>query len=280
VVPGETAYAMENSSTYSEKTTVKAIEACYLVNRIDTYDEYYEKAYQASIDQTIKDNDAYTTKDDISTDVLEQIANELVEELPEKYQEYLESIGSPSTAQVNSGDYGYYIDASGNKTVISYSDVNCSKHSEADGCNGNVDNYYYKVSTDSITDGDGKQYIVAETYKDEKNGDLDVNVPTIEVETATWEIGSADAIQELQKEQIAMTINDLDLFQVYRSDDQKLDIKDLGWVIPGKGSLKLPITAAIAGGSVNDDVNCVPVVRVIYTVAPAYDRTTPTPSAN
>jgi hypothetical protein len=74
-----------------------------------------------------------------------------------------------------------------------------------------------------------------------------------------------------------MSINDLDLSEVV-DNDNKLDILDRGWFIgtdvddDNEHSLSLPITAAIAGGSVNKDKECVPVVRVTYTVAPAYER--------
>jgi hypothetical protein len=277
VVPDEKAYAMENESKYSETKTVKDIEACYLVNQIDTYAEYYEKTYQATLEAQGKQEDK------LSDEEKNALSEAVKVDLATTYPAYLAELNITED-KVNSGAYGYYIDGN-TKTSVEYS--KCVKHINDD-CKdkddkSNIDKYYYKVSKDSITDADGKFYKATgddKTSESVSSGDLDVNVPTIEVETSTWKIGSADAINELQKEQIAMTINDLDLFQVYDADDQKLDIKDLGWVIPGDGLLQLPITAAIAGGSVNDDVNCVPVVRVIYTVAPAYDRPTPTPSAN
>ena len=67
-------------------------------------------------------------------------------------------------------------------------------------------------------------------------------------------------------------MNNLDLSKVAASENNTMDIKDLKWVVDGNKALNLPIKAAIAGGSVNEE-GCVPVVRVTYTVSPAEDAT-------
>ena len=119
------------------------------------------------------------------------------------------------------------------------------------------------------------------------NAPLQINVPTIKVEAYTWAIQPTSATKDLKAGEIAMTVNGLDLNKVYTStmtsvsaaggvEEQTLDIKDLNWFIAAPkdgnaGTLDLPVYAAIAGGSVNEE-GCVPVVRVTYTVAPALDR--------
>ena len=71
-----------------------------------------------------------------------------------------------------------------------------------------------------------------------------------------------------------MTLKGLDLSKVAASENNTMDIKDLKWAADGNnGTLNLPIKAAIAGGSVNEE-GCVPVVRVTYTVSPAEDAVT------
>lgn len=252
VAPEDDAYQMTNESTYTDKREAKHVYACYQVVKILNSVEYteednktYEGSYIAAVEELIKDT---------------------------------------LTTEQKSGQYGYYKDSADVYHVVALS--SCDIHDVNSTCGHKDDadyTYFYRdteneatVPADATT---GREKIEKGTVQYANNGTaneayLPINVPTIKAEVNTWEIRSTGETKDLKAGQIAMTINDLDLSKVEGTDDHTLDIKDLNWKIKetGKkeGTLNLPVRAAIAGGSVNEE-GCVPVVRVTYTVAPALD---------
>lgn len=255
VTPADNAYKMTNNSTYTDKRTVEHIYACYQVVKIKSSEEYtpatagdkYEESYIKGIENTI---------------------------------------GRKLTDAEKSGQYGYYYTTNGsNKTyeVVKLSD--CDTHDKDSKCaNKTADEYkYFYRDTDTTSDVIVPAAQTGST--DLKTGDiqyakdgaannaaLKIEVPTIKAELHTWKLRSAKEASSLKAGEIAMTLNNLDLSKVAASENNTMDIKDLKWAVDGNKALNLPIKAAIAGGSVNEE-GCVPVVRVTYTVSPAEDVT-------
>ena len=257
VTPEKDAYKMTNNSTYTDKRTVEHIYACYQVVKIKSSEEYtpatagdkYEESYIAPLETKL--------------------------------------FGAGSTTKLTdaqkSGQYGYYcVKTAGGETykVVRLSD--CDTHDKDSACgNKNTTEYFYRDATDvtvpaSQTGGTELTTGTIQYAKDgaANNAALKIEVPTIKAELHTWKLHSANEASSLKAGEIAMTLNNLDLSKVAASENNTMDIKDLKWAVDGNGgTLSLPIKAAIAGGSVNEE-GCVPVVRVTYTVSPAEDGVT------
>jgi hypothetical protein len=262
VTPNDDAYYIKNESTYTEYKTISAAYAYYEVEEILNEEDYNtnKEDYDQTYDDYIKGIENYNGGGEEGT---------------------FTPIGSLLSEQ-KSGQYGYYEEDNVRKVVS----LSACTYDE------NKDHYHYKDTSKNVLESvylDANDDIVSET-KDgatkasekgaiyiagtaDKAANLPLNVPTIKAESYTWKI-MPTSTKNLQAGQISMTINNLDLSTVEgANDDNTLDIKDLGWVVPADTNnniLKLPITAAIAGGSVNEE-GCAPVVRVTYTVVPAYD---------
>lgn len=268
VAPTGSAYHMENESYYTDKRTVDYIYACYTVQNILS-----EAQWEAANPGTESTYEAYIAG-------LNTLGGELADLKAESKE--------------TSGEYGYINkkasdDADDNYMIYRLSDCDLHTDTKTEKC---VTEYFYKDTTgvESVKVGDETissttvQYAAGGTAKD---APLQINVPTIKVEAYTWAIQPTSATKDLAAGEIAMTVNGLDLNKVYTStmtsvsaaggfEEHTLDIKDLNWFIAAPkdgnaGTLDLPVSAAIAGGSVNEE-GCVPVVRVTYTVAPALDR--------
>lgn len=254
VAPDGDAYQMVNKSTYTDKREAKHVYACYQVVKILSSEEYIPSA------------EGNTYEDSYIAEVGKTIGVELTEEQM-------------------SGQYGYYKDTEDTYHVVALS--SCDIHDVNSNCAHRDDadyTYFYRDTEKDVTvpadQTSGREEISAGTVQYANNGTaneayLPINVPTIKAEVNTWEIRSTGETKDLKAGQIAMTINELDLSKVEGTDDHTLDIKDLNWKIletgtSKEGTLDLPVKAAIAGGSVNEE-GCVPVVRVTYTVAPALD---------
>ena len=159
----------------------------------------------------------------------------------------------------------------------------CDTHDKDSACgNKNTTEYFYRDITTDVTvpaDKAGGTELTNSTIQyanggAAKDAALKIEVPTIKAELHTWKLRSANNASSLKAGEIAMTLNNLDLSKVAASENNTMDIKDLKWAVDGNGgTLSLPINAAIAGGSVNEE-GCVPVVRVTYTVSPAEDAVT------
>lgn len=256
VTPAETAYKMTNNSTYTDKRTVKNIYACYQVEKIKSSEEYTPAAEGNTYDESY----------------IAPLENKL--------------FGTGSTRKLTdaekSGQYGYYyVKTADAYTVVKLSD--CDTHDKNSACaNKDTNEYFYRdtttdvtvpANTGSYTNGLKTSDIQYANNGAAKDAALKIEVPTIKAELHTWELRSANAASSLKAGEIAMTLNNLDLSKVAASENNTMDIKDLKWAVNGDGgTLKLPIKAAIAGGSVNEE-GCVPVVRVTYTVSPAEDVT-------
>lgn len=270
VAPTESAYHMENESYYTDKRTVDYIYACYTVQNILSEAEWEAAAYEGKADTY------------------------------EAYIEGLNALGGELAAlkaesKETSGEYGYINkkasdDADDNYMIYRLSDCDLHTDTKTEKC---VTDYFYRDTENEAesVEVNGETITKATVqYADggkANNAPLQINVPTIKVEAYTWAIQPTSATKDLKAGEIAMTVNGLDLNKVYTStmtsvsaaggvEEQTLDIKDLNWFIAApkdgkKGTLDLPVYAAIAGGSVNEE-GCVPVVRVTYTVAPALDR--------
>ncbi len=256
VTPAKDAYKMTNNSTYTDKRTVEHIYACYQVVKIKSSDEYLATAqpgnkYEESYIKGIKDN-----------------------------------TGLVLTDEQKSGQYGYYcVETAGGKTykVVKLSD--CDTHDENSACTNKTDDeykYFYRDITTDVTvpaSQTGSTDLKVDDIQYAKDGAannaaLKIEVPTIKAELHTWKLRSANEASSLKAGEIAMTLKGLDLSKVAASENNTMDIKDLNWAVDGNGgTLPLPINAAIAGGSVNEE-GCVPVVRVTYTVSPAEDAVT------
>ena len=260
VTPEKDAYKMTNNSTYTDKRTVEHIYACYQVVKIKSSEEYtpatagdkYEESYIAPLETKL--------------------------------------FGAGSTTKLTdaqkSGQYGYYcVKTAGGETykVVRLSD--CDTHDKDSACGNKTDDeykYFYRDTTTDVTvpaDKAGGTELTTSTIQyanrgAAKDAALKIEVPTIKAELHTWELRPANEASSLKAGEIAMTLNKLDLSKVAASENKTMDIKDLKWAVDGKGgTLSLPIQAAIAGGSVNEE-GCVPVVRVTYTVSPAEDAVT------
>ena len=259
VTPADAAYKMTNNSTYTDKRTVKNIYACYQVEKIKSSEEYtpaatgntYEDSYIAPLETKLFGAGSATKLTDAE----------------------------------KSGQYGYYYkEEAGVKKykVVKLSD--CDTHDKDSACankDANEYKYFYRDTTTDVTvpaDKAGGTELKTDTVQYANNGAakdaaLKIEVPTIKAELHTWELRSANDASSLKAGEIAMTLNNLDLSKVAASENNTMDIKDLKWAVDGNsGTLNLPIKAAIAGGSVNEE-GCVPVVRVTYTVSPAEDVT-------
>lgn len=269
VAPTGDAYHMENESYYTDQRTVDYIYACYTVQNILS-----EAQWEAANPETESTYEAYIAG-------LNTLGGDLA--------------ALKAESKETSGEYGYINkkasdDADDNYMIYRLSD--CDLHTDTRTGKCDTD-YFYRDTTDlgSVTVNGttyDKSTVQYANGGKANNAPLEVNVPTIKVEAYTWAIQPTSATQELKAGEIAMTVNGLDLNKVYTSnmpsvsaesgvEEHTLDIKDLNWVIAAPidpknpGTLKLPVYAAIAGGSVNEE-GCVPVVRVTYTVAPAFDR--------
>lgn len=256
VTPADDAYKMTNNSTYTDERTVEHIYACYQVEKIKSSEEYLATArpgnkYEESYIKGIKD-----------------------------------TTGLVLTDEQKSGQYGYYYKESNNVktyTVVKLSD--CDTHDKDSTCGNKTDDeykYFYRDTTTDVTvpaDKAGGTALTTSTiqYANKgaaKDAALKIEVPTIKAELHTWKLHSANEASSLKAGEIAMTLKGLDLSKVAASENNTMDIKDLNWAVDGNGgTLPLPINAAIAGGSVNEE-GCVPVVRVTYTVSPAEDAVT------
>lgn len=260
VTPADNAYKMTNNSTYTDQRTVKKIYACYQVEKIKSSEEYTPAAPGNTYDESY------------------------IKPLEAK----LFGAGSATklTDAQKSGQYGYYYkENAGVKTytVVKLSD--CDTHDKDSACtnkDANEYKYFYRDTTTDVTvpaDKAGGTELKTGTVQYANNGAakdaaLKIEVPTIKEELYTWELRPANAASSLKAGEIAMTLNNLDLSKVAASENNTMDIKDLKWAVDGNnGTLNLPIKAAIAGGSVNEE-GCVPVVRVTYTVSPAEDGVT------
>lgn len=231
VTPADDAYQMKNSSTYTQAKKLVSITPCYAVTIIT---------------------------DNVAT-------------LPSEARDEFDAAGANT-----SGQWGWYQKVAGDDYfVVRLSD--CDKHVDGNRtsvCAGG-DSYFYRGEKDTttgshITSGapDNTEYTIGETVTGTGTTEgLAVNVPTIKAENQTWKLVkmTKDAAKTLKAGELCMSINGLDLSKA----TDGLDIKDLDWRIEGNDSLKLPVKAVMAGGSVNED-GCVPVVRVTYTIAPQY----------
>ena len=255
VTPADTAYKMTNNSTYTDKRTVEHIYACYQVKKILSSEEYLATAPQGN-----KYEDSYI-------------------------KGIKDTTGLDLTDAQKSGQYGYYcVKTTGGETykVVRLSD--CDTHDKDSACGNKTDDeykYFYRDTTTDVTvpaDKAGGTELTTDTVQYANHGAakdaaLKIEVPTIKAELHTWELHSANDASSLKAGEIAMTLNNLDLSKVAASENNTMDIKDLKWAVNGdSGTLNLPIKAAIAGGSVNEE-GCVPVVRVTYTVSPAEGAT-------
>ncbi len=255
VTPADTAYKMTNNSTYTDKRTVEHIYACYQVKKILSSEEYLATAPQGN-----KYEDSYI-------------------------KGIKDTTGLDLTDAQKSGQYGYYcVKTTGGETykVVRLSD--CDTHDKDSACGNKTDDeykYFYRDTTTDVTvpaDKAGGTELTTDTVQYANHGAakdaaLKIEVPTIKAELHTWELHSANDASSLKAGEIAMTLNNLDLSKVAASENNTMDIKDLKWAVNGDGgTLNLPIKAAIAGGSVNEE-GCVPVVRVTYTVSPAEGAT-------
>lgn len=247
------AYKMTNSSTYSESKVLESITPCYKVIVIEG---------DVNRTENVGGADTRVYPDSVRTEV---VAN------PEK----------------GSGEYGYYM-KDGTATIKKLSE--CDYHNKADVADGgsdcgNIDRttaakeYFFRDSN-SIIDSNSinKQVIVGgNTYEVDEadprftgvtDARLKVNIPTVESQAQTWTIRPLADAAKLGAGEIVMSINSLDL--KLANVQGGLDIRDLEWSIEGNGAtLDLPIQAVMAGGSVNEE-GCVPVVRMIYTIAPDF----------
>jgi hypothetical protein len=296
VAPAGDAYKMVNDSTYSESRTVKKIYKCYGVIPILSIDKYvtddaradYVTAKQEAFE---KANKANMTDDEYQKALAKATETFTAEAADDDkvYEAYIKSIvGDSDASQIStleSGQYGYYTTYAADpndesKQVATNTTIElsrCEEHTKDSTCT-NVNNYDYIYRVEATeTDGTNKISVNDKPEVIAKDGSyLPVNIPTIETESY-WNIRPASDLDQLGAGDIVMSINDLDLSEVV-DNDNKLDILDRGWFIgtdvddDNEHSLSLPITAAIAGDSVNKSKDCVPVVRVTYTVAPAYDR--------
>ncbi len=271
VAPTGSAYHMENDSYYTDKRTVDYIYACYTVQNILSEAQWSVAEYEGKADTY----EAYI-------EGLNNLGGELAELKAESKE--------------TSGEYGYINmkatdDAADNYKIYRLSDCDLHTDTKTDKC---VTEYFYRDTKNEVESVEVNGETISKTtvqYADggkANNAPLQINVPTIKVEAYTWAIQSTSATKDLKAGEIAMTVNGLDLNKVYTStmtsvsaaggfEEHTLDIKDLNWFIAAPtdsenpGTLDLPVYAAIAGGSVNEE-GCVPVVRVTYTVAPALDR--------
>lgn len=260
VTPKDDAYKMTNNSTYTDERTVESIYACYQVEKIKSSEEYTPAAE----------------------------GNTYEESYIKPLEAKLFGAGSATklTDAEKSGQYGYYYkEEAGVKKyeVVKLSD--CDTHDKDSACtNKGTNEYFYRdtfttnvtvpANTGSYTNGLKTGDIQYANEGKAKDAALKIEVPTIKAELYTWELRPANAASSLKAGEIAMTLNNLDLSKVAASENNTMDIKDLKWAVNGDGgTLKLPIKAAIAGGSVNEE-GCVPVVRVTYTVSPAEDGVT------
>jgi hypothetical protein len=255
VTPEQDAYQIKNDSTYTEYKTISAAYAYYEVKQISGEENYTDPDGKTSY------------KDYISG----------IEENTENGEVTITGTGSLNAEQ-KSGQYGYYVKDNKRKVVKLSECAYDGEHRHYKDTDDSVLSSVYLDAKGNITTQDAggtqantdtKIYIAGTS---EKAADLPLNVPTIKAESYTWKIMPTSKIKDLEAGQISMTIKDLDLSTVEGADKNTLDIKDLGWVVPAgaTNTLSLPIKAAIAGGSVNEE-GCVPVVRVTYTVVPAYD---------
>lgn len=237
---------MTNSSTYSESKVLVSITPCYKVIVIEG---------NVNRTENVGGADTHVYPDSVRTEV---VAN------PEK----------------GSGEYGYYM-KDGTATIKKLSE--CDYHNKADVADGGSDcgninrntadkEYFFReANIDSVTIGDAT-YTVTQPAPgfDSSEKPLTVNIPTVESQAQTWTIRPLADAAKLGAGEIVMSINSLDL--KLANVEGGLDIRDLKWSIEGEGDgakLNLPIQAVMAGGSVNEE-GCVPVVRMIYTIAPDF----------
>lgn len=292
VTPEDGTYQMINDSYYQDSTKVESIAACYQVTVIQSYEEYIasedgKKAIETYISDTktakYDEIEKQYASDTAKIPQAKADADEvIVAEAPEKvYDNYIKNINSTITEAVRSGQYGYYTDKDTKDNII-VKLSECDQHTQNSTCKHKDEDaykYFFRVNVDS-TDEDTPTTVDTENPKLDRH-DLPVNIPTIKVESYTWKLKPTNDLNNLKAGEIAMSINNLDLSAVEKEADRTLDIKDLNWYIDGASSSEytLSVRAAIAGGSVNNDEDCVPVVRVTYTVAPAYERISSTSSA-
>lgn len=254
VTPADDAYKMTNNSTYTNERKVTNIYACYQVEKIKSSEEYKPAAEGNTYD------DSY------------------IKPLETKLSRKL-------TDAEKSGQYGYYYkEEAGAKEYEVVKLSNCDTHDKDSACaNKDANEYFYRdiittnvtvpENTGSYTNGLKAGDIQYANEGKAKDAALKIEVPTIKAELHTWKLCSANEVSSLKAGEIAMTLKGLDLSKVAASENNTMDIKDLKWAVDGgNGTLNLPIKAAIAGGSVNEE-GCVPVVRVTYTVSPAEDVT-------
>jgi hypothetical protein len=295
VAPDGDTYKMVNDSTYLESEEVTEIYKCYGVVPIPSIDKYdvtddaredYVTAKQKAFEEENQIKmDAAAYKEALAkateTFTVESADNDKV------YEAYIKSIvGDNYAGQIStleSGQYGYYTtyeadpDDSAKQvatnTTIALS--KCEEHTKDSTCtNNNKYDYIYRVEAEKTDNNISKGNSTSKTPDGPVY--LPVNIPMIETESY-WNIRPAKDLDQLGAGDIIMSINDLDLSEVV-DNGNTLDILDRGWYVGYDEDdehhhyLSLPITAAIAGDSVNKSKDCVPVVRVTYTVAPAYDR--------
>lgn len=248
VTPAENAYQMTNNSTYTDKRTADSVIACYAVTKIESEAEH-----------TLNDGDTY---EDSYIKPLETLL-------------FGANSGKTLTDTEKSGQYGYYNKKNGTTDdyhIVKLSD--CDTVHTAETTHDDAADYFYRDAKNEVTATTTDNKTITKGDVQYANGNqtgaaLDVTVPTIQAEVNTWELISTNKVADLTAGQIAMSINGLDLSKVV-ANGGSMDIKNLNWTVKGgttNNTLNLPIKAAIAGGSVNEE-GCVPVVRVTYTVAP------------
>jgi hypothetical protein len=291
VAPDGDTYKMVNDSTYLESEEVTKIYKCYGVVPIPSIDKY-DVTDNARADYVAAKLEAFenANKDKMTDDEYNEALVKATETFNAEaadndkvYEAYIKSIVGDNyagqIATLESGQYGYYTtyadasDQTGTNMTIALS--KCEEHTkDSTGANNDKYDYIYKVEAEK-TDNN---ISVGDSTSKTPDGPvyLPVNIPTIETESY-WNIRPAKDLDQLGAGDIIMSINDLDLSEVV-DNGNTLDILDRGWYVgydeddEHNHYLSLPITAAIAGDSVNKSKDCVPVVRVTYTVAPAYDR--------
>jgi hypothetical protein len=295
VAPDGQSYYMENNSTYTDQKKPDHVYACYAVTKILSLEDY-RNAYYSTLENTATDEWKTENNDgDVnSPEAVEAIKAIAEAALNKGYTEYKTNLklfdNEDKTIEITdtelSGQYGYYKKTDeGNNYLVRLTE--CDNHSENTDCDNKTNNeYFYKDTSADVTTTGGisTSTVYYANGGTANNASIAINVPTIKTEVNTWDICPADELDQLGAGQIVMNIKGLDLSDVDKADDSTLNIRNLNWFIEAaEGSkLPLPVSAAIAGGSVNEE-GCVPVVRVIYTVAPAINKIESTnyaPSAN
>jgi hypothetical protein len=293
VTPDEDAYRMVNNSTYEDYKEVKEIIPCYKVLSVEDAFTEYKTAAVAEV--VAKATDGLTDETEIATVTEKTTLDATLAAETKFYKETFKLIENRDDATAAPVEFTE-TELSGQWGCVAIGDQNylvrlsdCDIHTNDEECeNKETIKYFYRDTAKawknegdgSLKDSEGQPVLTVGTKWYAGGNDepsyLPVNVPTISAEINTWNIKSMSDADELKAGEIAMTIKDVDLFDIMSSndngDENTLDIRDLKWTMPGASDniLGLPVKAVIAGGNVNEE-GCVPVVKVTYKVSPAMD---------